>query len=100
MSVETILNERTSTHGAFILNSLISQQLKIVMEAVDSWEELDTDQAEALHMIAHKISRILAGNPNHKDHWEDIAGYATLVANRLGSNTQVEKKGHKLRAKL
>ena len=34
-------------------------------------------------MIAHKIGRILAGDPNHIDHWLDIAGYATLVAKEL-----------------
>ena len=42
-----------------------------------------TDPAkEALDMIAHKIGRICAGNPNFKDHWADIAGYAQLVADR------------------
>ena len=34
-------------------------------------------------MIVHKIGRILAGNPNHSDHWHDIAGYATLVDAQL-----------------
>ena len=45
--------------------------------------ELSPDQAEALDMIAHKIARILNGDPNHHDHWHDIAGYATLIADRL-----------------
>jgi hypothetical protein len=44
---------------------------------------LNPSQREALDMIQHKIGRILAGNPNHHDHWHDIAGYATLVANEL-----------------
>lgn len=34
-------------------------------------------------MIAVKIARILVGDCNHPDHWHDIAGYATLVADRL-----------------
>jgi hypothetical protein len=34
-------------------------------------------------MIVHKISRIVNGNPDKVDHWVDIAGYATLVADRL-----------------
>jgi hypothetical protein len=46
-------------------------------------KELDSDQLEALDMIAHKIARILNGDPNYADNWIDIAGYATLVANRL-----------------
>ena len=44
---------------------------------------LDADQVEALDMIATKIARILNGNPDHVDSWIDIAGYATLVADRL-----------------
>ena len=44
---------------------------------------MDDDQREALEMIAHKIARILNGDPNYADNWIDIAGYATLVANRL-----------------
>jgi hypothetical protein len=47
------------------------------------FQELDADQIEALEMICHKIARVLNGDPNHHDHWHDIAGYATLVANRL-----------------
>lgn len=32
-----------------------------------------------LEMIAHKIARILNGDPNYADNWHDIAGYATLI---------------------
>jgi hypothetical protein len=34
-------------------------------------------------MILHKIARIVNGDPNWSDSWRDIAGYATLVADRL-----------------
>jgi hypothetical protein len=34
-------------------------------------------------MIAMKIARILSGNANFADHWEDIEGYARLVSNEL-----------------
>jgi hypothetical protein len=34
-------------------------------------------------MICHKIGRILNGNPNNKDSWWDIAGYATLIVKQL-----------------
>ena len=47
------------------------------------WDALTARQAEALEMIAHKIARILNGNPNYADHWADIAGYATLVQREL-----------------
>jgi hypothetical protein len=35
---------------------------------------------EALEIDAHKIGRILAGDPDFRDHWLDRAGYATLIA--------------------
>jgi hypothetical protein len=39
-------------------------------------------------MIVHKIGRIVNGNPDKVDHWDDIAGYATLVSDRLKGNTR------------
>ena len=44
---------------------------------------VDDDQLEALDMIAHKIARIINGDPDYADSWHDIAGYAKLVADRL-----------------
>ena len=44
---------------------------------------MSADQRESIHMILVKLSRILYGKHDHVDHWDDIAGYATLVVNRL-----------------
>ena len=79
---ETLL-QRQQTHGDFETHALISQVLKGVMQSRAGWNKLENDQKESLDMIAHKIARILNGNPDTHDHWHDIAGYATLVANRL-----------------
>jgi hypothetical protein len=77
---ETLM-ERKSTHGDFSVNSAISQQMKMIIREFDG--NLSETQKEALDMIVHKISRILAGDPNHKDSWHDIAGYAKLVEDRI-----------------
>ena len=84
-SVNTLLAERAKTHGDFSDHAKITQRLKRVMSDTrpDGWLRLSAEQCEALEMIAHKIGRILAGDPNVKDHWDDIAGYATLVAGKL-----------------
>jgi len=82
MSIEKTLKDRAKTHGNFETHAQISQELKAVLWKHD-FQDLEADQIEALEMIAHKIARILNGNPNVHDHWHDIAGYATLVANRL-----------------
>jgi hypothetical protein len=37
-------------------------------------------QREAMHMIMLKIARIISGDNNTHDHWDDIAGYAKLAS--------------------
>lgn len=39
-------------------------------------------------MIAHKIARILNGDPDYDDSWVDIAGYATLVVKKLKNGAE------------
>jgi hypothetical protein len=50
------------------------------------------DQREALDMIAHKIARIINGDPDYADSWVDIAGYATLVSERLKDDSTGNSK--------
>lgn len=82
-NVNEMLAGRQSTYGAFENHAKISQALKDVMFERSGWDRLKPDQREALEMIQHKVARILNGDPNYADNWIDIAGYATLVANRL-----------------
>ena len=70
-------------YGKFENNAQIAQQLKSVMRASVAWGALSDDTAEALDMIATKISRILAGDPSYIDSWHDIQGYAKLIEDRL-----------------
>jgi hypothetical protein len=91
MTIEETLNERGKRYGDFDTHAIITQCLKDVMhEKIDdcptNWVDLSPDKKEALEMIAHKIGRILNGDPNYKDSWVDIAGYAQLVANTLNDD--------------
>lgn len=79
-----MLSERGKRYGDFLTHASITMQLKDVIEATANWPKLSVDKKEALHMIMHKIGRILNGDPDYKDSWDDIAGYATLAANRAG----------------
>lgn len=83
MNINDTLQERGKRYGEFADHAFISQNLKGYMTSNAGWNRLDAYQAEALEMIAHKIARILNGDPNYDDSWHDIAGYATLVADRL-----------------
>lgn len=86
--IESTLAERGGRYGKFKDHAGISQHLKAVMQAQDGWSRLHADQREALEMVAHKIARILNGDPNYADSWIDIAGYSKLVADRLGGVTR------------
>lgn len=77
--IDETLSDRERTYGAFRQLAKLSQDLKSVMRNSESWEELSDDKKESLDMIVHKIARILNGDPNYKDSWHDIGGYARLV---------------------
>ena len=89
-NVDAILDERAGNYGPFATQATIAQRLKHVAHtaAGEQGKTFATDQAEALDMIFSKIARILNGDPNHLDSWTDIAGYATLVADRLKGKTR------------
>jgi hypothetical protein len=88
--VGKVLDERASQYGSYMQASDTAIRIKGVMHNAVARNEahLYPDQLQALDMIATKISRIVNGNPNHTDSWIDIAGYATLVADRLQGKTR------------
>lgn len=84
--IKDTLTERGTKYGNYKDQTRISRSLMDEMQTTQVWDSLETDQEDALMMIAVKISRILNGDPNYADNWHDIAGYATLVADRLDGN--------------
>lgn len=76
---DPLLTERGKTHGDFEINARLSQSLKAQFSIYGADSLCDVHR-EALDMIALKLSRILSGQPDFKDHWDDIAGYAKLAA--------------------
>lgn len=84
--INQTLQERGERYGKFKDHAVISQNIKYTMENTLGWGKLDPDMLEALEMVAHKIARILNGDPNYADSWHDIAGYAQLVADRLNGD--------------
>ena len=79
----SVLAERGAIHGDFSDDAVASQSIKAAIRAGKNWGSLSDPQMEALEQIATKIGRILSGDPNHKDHWLDIQGYARLVSEQL-----------------
>lgn len=90
-NVDATLNERGQRYGEFAGHAGVTQTLKRAMGQHPGWRKLADDQKEALEMAAHKIGRILNGDPNYIDSWHDIGGYARLVEQRL-EKEQAEKE--------
>lgn len=78
-----ILKTRAKTHGDYAEVAETAQALKSIMRDTENWQHLQPIMRESLEMHATKIARILNGNPYEPDHWQDIAGYATLVSDTL-----------------
>ena len=88
--VDAILDARAENYGKFIDGAEIMQMLKRMVHGYieKRGTQLAFDQRESIDMIIHKLGRIINGNPDHVDSWRDIAGYATLVADRLEGNAR------------
>lgn len=85
MKTEEILEDRGSRYGNYREQAEISQRLLCIVNGalMARKKMLPADMQDALQMICVKASRIINGNPDYADNWRDIAGYATLVAERL-----------------
>lgn len=81
--IDATLTERGKRYGSFDEHARITQAIKAAMADSPNWSALAPDQRESLEMVAHKIGRILNGDPDYHDSWHDIVGYAKLVADRL-----------------
>lgn len=81
--IDTTLAERGTRYGEYVNHAQITQDLKDVMRATPKWQVLKAHQKETLEMVAHKIGRILNGDPDYHDSWHDLVGYCKLTADEL-----------------
>tara|TARA_R110002020_G_C16060844_1_gene755432 strand:- start:349 stop:618 length:270 start_codon:yes stop_codon:yes gene_type:complete len=81
--ISATLKERQSTYGSFDEHAMITQNIKKAMVDSKNWRLLSESKKECLEMVAHKIGRILNGDPDFHDSWHDIIGYVTLIEREL-----------------
>jgi len=86
---KTLTDERHKTHGHWPTQAQCVQDLKGIVSEREGWNRLASGQKEAIEMVLMKVSRIVNGDPNVVDHWDDIAGYAHLGGNCCGSKVFV-----------
>ena len=83
MTGEEIIEERDARYGEWAEQATISQRLKRIVGNTPNWSTLEDFQKESIEMCLHKLSRILNGDPDYKDSWEDASLYLKLVVDRL-----------------
>ena len=81
--VRRLLKVRPTTHGDFTDGAKFTQAVMRAAQAAPSWDRMTDVQKECLHHIAQKLQRVVCGDPNHKDHWADVAGYAGIALARI-----------------
>ena len=82
-NVEQILAERGKDYGNFEdIANFTRYAFELLME-LDKAKYASQAMKESAHMILQKLARAFNGNPNKKDTWDNIAGYATLVSKTL-----------------
>lgn len=84
--ISATLAERGARYGSFADQARVEQNIKRAMQDSPNWASLPDDSKSALEMIATKVSRILKGDPEYDDSWRDLAGYATLIVNRIAAD--------------
>jgi len=77
-NVADTVEQRGSRYGSMEDNAILTQALMdcVLLKANAG---LSPVHLECLHMIFHKISRMVIGDPMYADNAHDIAGYATLL---------------------
>lgn len=95
MEINELLQERGQTHGDYSEFANLSQMLKYFINSYrrDLHKVLSAEHQESLDMICGKIARIVTGDPNVKDHWDDIAGYATLGSKSIKDTHDTGREG-------
>lgn len=95
MSVHSILAQRGARYGNFIDQAehcLAIKGMIFGLMGIEKVQTLKSDQIEAISNIANKLARITNGDPHYHDSWQDIAGYAQLVADRLIADEEAQVK--------
>ncbi len=94
-TIDAVLTERGARYGNFEDHARITQAVKAAMVDSPNWSVLRDDTREALEMVAHKVGRMLNGDPEYIDNVIDIIGYMQLVLDRMQG-----KKSHGLKAEM
>jgi len=86
--LEEVLEQRGSRYGDFKDNAELAQKLLRIVQQSPGAKRLTPVHTEAIHMIFHKISRMVNGDPWYNDNMVDVAGYAKLLEGFINAHNE------------
>ncbi len=86
MTIDQTLAERGKTYGPFLDKAKTVQALIDVVIHEPGWERLAADQKQCIMVCFDKFARAIHGDPNHRDNFHDVVGYAKLVDDRMAAD--------------
>lgn len=90
MTIEKTLAERGHRYGPFLEKAKTVQALIDVVIHEPGWERLAADQKQCIMVCFDKFARAIHGDPNHRDNFHDVVGYAKLVDDRMAADEAAE----------
>jgi len=89
--INNTLEQRGSRYGSFESNATITQTLMATAMQGETAHTLKQEHKEALHMIFHKIARMVNGDNMYEDNVHDIIGYAKLLEDWMVKSNAIAK---------
>lgn len=86
--LQETLKQRGSVHGDFWQSAVTRDAMMQAAERTPNYNNMEPAQRRSISMIIEKMARILYGDADCADHWHDIAGYATLIDNKLSTGEE------------
>lgn len=83
MNLTETLNDREDKYGDFGKLAEAIQAMKNVARSAPGWLAMNAVQREAMDMAIVKQCRLLYGDPQVRDSWLDLSGYAHLAVEQM-----------------
>ena len=91
-SIKDTLEERGSKYGPMERNADLTMKLMACVLEAPGGENLSNMHEECIHMIFHKISRMVNGDCMYADNAHDIVGYGKLLEDWINEKKQIGTK--------
>ena len=87
VDVRLTIRAREAVHGDLAIFASILTRFKSVARDTPNWSKLSETHRVAIDEMLRALTSALVANPDLREHYDDIAGYAISAAERLTPRT-------------